>query len=112
MARELEADGDTAFFDFASRELTGLLGNDFAKRINPIRVHRWGADPFARGSYSFALPGKADERTTLARPNEDRLFFAGEACSRSDYSTAHGAFLSGVVAADQVMAVRRKATAP
>jgi monoamine oxidase len=112
LARELEAGGDTAFFDFASRELTGLLGNDFAKRINPIRVHRWGADPFARGSYSFALPGKAEERATLARPVEDRLFFAGEACLRNDYSTAHGAFLSGVAAADQVLAARRKATAP
>jgi monoamine oxidase len=89
-----------------------LLGNDFAKRIKPIRVHRWGADPFARGSYSFALPGKADERATLARPVDDRLFFAGEACSRSDYSTAHGAFLTGVAAADQVLAIRRKAKAP
>ena len=84
------------------------LGSDFAKRINPIRVHRWGADPFARGSYSFALPGKADARAILARPVEDRVFFAGEACSRSDYSTAQGAFLTGVAAADQVLAVRRK----
>ena len=89
-----------------------MLGNDFAKRIKPIRVHRWGADPFARGSYSFALPGKANERAVLARPVEDRLFFAGEACSRNDYSTAHGAFLTGVVAADQVLAVRRKMKAP
>jgi monoamine oxidase len=112
LARELEAGGDAAFFDFAASELTGLLGNDFAKRIKPIRMHRWGADPFARGSYSFALPGKADERATLARPVDDRLFFAGEACSRSDYSTAHGAFLTGVAAADQVLAVRRKAKAP
>jgi monoamine oxidase len=112
LARELEAEGDAAFFDFASNELTGLLGSDFAKRIKPIRVHRWGADPFARGSYSFALPGKADERATLAKPAEGRLFFAGEACSRSDYSTAHGAFLTGVAAADQVLAVRRKASAP
>jgi monoamine oxidase len=108
LARELEADGEAAFFDFASNELTGLLGSDFAKRIKPIRVHRWGADPFARGSYSFALPGKADERATLAKPVEDRLFFAGEACSRSDYSTAHGAFLTGVAAAEQVLAVCRK----
>ena len=112
LARELEAAGDAAFFDFASSELTGLLGNDFAKRIKPIRVHRWGADPFARGSYSFALPGKADERAVLERPIEDRLFFAGEACSRNDYSTAHGAFLTGVAAADQVLAARRKAKAP
>ena len=108
LARELEAAGEAAFFDFASGELTALLGSDFAKRIKPIRVHRWGADPFARGSYSFARPGKADERAALAAPVENRLFFAGEACSRTDYSTVHGAFLTGVAAADQVLAVRRK----
>jgi monoamine oxidase len=112
LAHDLEAAGDAAFFDFAAGELTGLLGSDFAKRIKLIRVHRWGADPFARGAYSFALPGKADQRATLARPVDDRLFFAGEACSRSDYSTAHGAFLTGVAAADQVLAARRKAKAP
>jgi monoamine oxidase len=110
LARELEAEGEAAFFDFASRELSGVLGGDFAKRIKPIAVHRWGADPFARGAYSFARPGKADGRAVLAAPVENRLFFAGEACSRNDYSTVHGAFLTGVAAADQVLAARRKGT--
>jgi monoamine oxidase len=107
LAHELEANGEAAFLDFASGELTAVLGSDFAKRIKPISVHRWGADPFARGSYSYARPGKADERAVLARPVDDRLFFAGEACSRNDYSTAHGAFLTGVAAAEQVLAIRR-----
>jgi monoamine oxidase len=110
LARELEAAGEAAFFDFAAGELTAQLGTDFAKRIKPIRVHRWGADPFAGGSYSFARPGKADKRAVLAAPVENRLFFAGEACSRNDYSTVHGAFLTGVAAADQVLAARRKGT--
>jgi hypothetical protein len=35
---------------------------------------------------------------------DDRLFFAGEACSQHDYSTAHGAYLTGVAAAEQVIA--------
>jgi monoamine oxidase len=107
LAHELEANGEAAFLDFASDELTAVLGSDFAKRIKPISVHRWGADPFARGSYSYARPGKADERAALARPVDNRLFFAGEACSRNDYSTAHGAFLTGVAAAEQVLAIRR-----
>lgn len=108
LARELEAAGEAAFFDFAAGELSALLGSDFAKRIKLIRVHRWGVDPFARGSYSFARPGRADVRAALAAPVDNRLFFAGEACSRSDYSTVHGAFLTGVAAADQVLAVRRR----
>jgi monoamine oxidase len=107
-ALELEAQGEGAFFDFAVAELTGLLGSDFAKRLKPIRIHRWGADPFARGSYSYALPGMAECRATLAAPVDDRLFFAGEACSKGDFSTAHGGYFTGVAAAEQVMKVRKK----
>ena len=106
LASALEAVGEGAFFDFAVAELTNLLGTAFARRISPIQIHRWGADPFSRGSYSFALPGRADCRQALAEPVDDRLFFAGEACSRGDFSTAHGAFLTGVAAADRVIAVR------
>ena len=90
-----EAGGDAAVFDFAVSELTGVLGNDFARRVKPIRMHRWGSDPFALGSYSFASPGCADGRATLAEPVDGRLFFAGEACSRHDFSTAHGGYLTG-----------------
>jgi len=108
LAAQLEADGDTAFFDFAVSELTNLLGSAFAKRVRPIRIHRWGADPFSLGAYSFALPGFADCRAKLAEPVGNRLFFAGEACSTSDFSTAHGAWHTGVTAAEQVIAVRER----
>jgi monoamine oxidase len=108
LARELEAGGERAFFDFAASELGGLLGSDFTRRIKPLQIHRWGADPFARGSYSYALPGKADCRAVLAAPVDGRLFFAGEACSRNDFSTAHGGWLTGVTAADQVIAARQR----
>jgi monoamine oxidase len=107
-AAELEAKGDGAFFDFAASELTGLLGNDFRKRIKPIGVHRWGQDPFSLGAYSYAVPGFADRRQTLAAPVDDRLFFAGEATSRDDFSTAHGGFRTGAAAAEQILALRGK----
>jgi monoamine oxidase len=106
LAAELEAGGEGAFFDFAVSELVGLFGSEFARRLKPIRSHHWAHDPFALGSYSFALPGFADARQVLAEPIDNRLFFAGEACSAHDFSTAHGGFLTGVAAADQVIAVR------
>jgi monoamine oxidase len=106
-AAELEKGGEPAFFDFAREELVGLFGADFAKRIAPIAHHGWARDPFARGSYSYALPGHADDRADLAAPVEDRLFFAGEACSKHDFSTAHGAYRTGVAAADEVVAALR-----
>jgi len=40
----------------------------------------------------------------LARPFEHRVFFAGEATSPGDFSTAHGAHDSGVRAADEAIA--------
>jgi monoamine oxidase len=107
LAAELEAGGEAAFFDFAVGELVGLFGSDFSHRVKPLHIHCWGRDPFARGSYSYALPGRADCRATLAAPVDGRIFFAGEACSPTDFSTAHGAFLTGVAAADQAIAARR-----
>ncbi|HEU4358079.1 MAG TPA: FAD-dependent oxidoreductase, partial [Xanthobacteraceae bacterium] len=107
LASQLEASDDVGFLDFAVSELVALLGSNFARRIKLLKLKRWGADPFSRGSYSYALPGKADCRAELAAPVEDRLFFAGEACSRGDYSTAHGAYLSGVAAAEAVIAARK-----
>jgi monoamine oxidase len=106
LAADLETAGEDAFFDFAVSELTGVLGKAFAKRVKPIRIHHWGADPFSRGSYSYARPGMTDCRKKLAAPVDDRLFFAGEACSPHDFSTAHGGWITGVAAADQVVAAR------
>ena len=108
-AAELERAGEDAFFELAVSELVGLFGSAFASRLKPIRVHRWGCDPYALGSYSSALPGYADCRAKLAEPVDDRLFFAGEACSANDFSTAHGAWLTGVAAAEKVLAVRAAA---
>jgi monoamine oxidase len=109
LARELEAGGEHAFFDFAVAQLTGLLGSTFKERVKPIRIHRWGSDPYSRGSYSFARPGMTDCRRTLAAPVDDRLFFAGEACSPHDFSTAHGGWITGVAAADEALSVRARA---
>src|SRR5262249_14590522 len=108
LADELEAAGEAAFLEFATAELTGLLGSAFARRVSLLGLHRWRADPLARGSYSYARPAKADCRAGLAAPVDERLFFAGEACSPSEFSTAHGAYLTGVAAAEQLLAALRR----
>jgi monoamine oxidase len=60
--------------------------------------------PWIGGGYSHALPGRADQRGVLAAPVDDRIFFAGEACSASDFSTAHGALETGLRAAHAAIA--------
>ncbi|MGC1681071.1 MAG: FAD-dependent oxidoreductase, partial [Pseudolabrys sp.] len=54
-------------------------------------------------------PGRASCRMKLAAPIDSRLFFAGEACSQHDFSTAHGGWITGVAAADQAISARAQA---
>jgi monoamine oxidase len=102
-ARELEEAGDGALAAQAIDEIVALLGTDFRRRLKPLAASRWAHDPFARGSYSHALPGHAGARAVLAAPVDGRLFFAGEATSPNFFSTAHGARDSGERAAREVM---------
>ncbi len=69
-----------------------------------FRLTRWGQDPFAWGSYSFLPPNATPEMMdTLAEPVAARLFFAGEATYRAHPSTVHGAYLSGLRAAEAIL---------
>ncbi|WP_181706605.1 flavin monoamine oxidase family protein [Chthonobacter rhizosphaerae] len=103
-ARDLEAGGPDAFESFAREELAGLFGSAVLRHLGPLAATAWAADPHALGSYSTALPGHADDRARLAGPVDGRLFFAGEATSPNDFSTAHGAYESGRRAAGEVVA--------
>jgi monoamine oxidase len=105
LARELEQEGEGAFARFAVDELVAHLGSGMRARLRPVAASAWNNDPYARGSYSHALPGKAGSRAVLARPIDNRLFFAGEACSAESFSTAHGAFETGVAAAEAAVAM-------
>jgi monoamine oxidase len=102
-ARELEDAGDGALSAQAIDEIAAFLGNDFRRKLKPLAQSRWANDPFARGSYSHALPGHAGMRAVLAAPVDGRLFFAGEATSPNFFSTAHGARDSGERAAAEVL---------
>jgi monoamine oxidase len=107
-ARELEDAGPGAFAAQSIDEIAALLGNDFRRKLKPLAESRWAHDPYARGSYSHALPGHAGDRAVLAAPVDGRLFFAGEATSPNFFSTAHGARDSGERAAGEVLALATK----
>jgi len=102
-ADELEAEGADATAAFAIDELAALLGNDVRGKLHAIAGSAWrSADNFG-GSYSHALPGCHAARRTLATPADDRIIFAGEACSLTDFSTAHGALATGIAAAERLL---------
>jgi monoamine oxidase len=103
-AKALEDAGDGAIAAQSIDEIASFLGNDIRRKLRPLKESRWAHDPFARGSYSHALPGHAGKRAVLAAPVDGRLFFAGEATSPNFFSTAHGARDSGERAAREVLA--------
>lgn len=107
-AKALEDAGDGAIAAASIDEIASYLGNDFRRKLTPLYESRWANDPFARGSYSHALPGHAGDRAVLAEPVDGRLFFAGEATSPNFLSTAHGARDSGERAAKEVLAATGK----
>lgn len=69
-----------------------------------FQVTRWNSDPFSLGSYSYTPVGsKQSFRRQIGMPVENKVFFAGEATSQFFPATVHGAFLSGVRAAYEIM---------
>ena len=102
-ARAMVAEGTDAAFAHATDQLAALFGADVRRCLRPLLASDWTGTATIGGGYSHALPGEADARAVLARPFEDRLFFAGEATHRTDFSTAHGAYASGLRAAEEAM---------
>ena len=76
------------------------LGGGIRKRLHPIAASAWARDPHAR---RLLFPRAAGTRGCARRAGcagRGRLFFAGEACSEHDFSTAHGAWRTGIAAAE------------
>ncbi len=67
-------------------------------------THDWQSDPFARGTYSYAVAGGSDAGRELGVPVAQTLYFAGEATDSDGHNgTVHGAIASGKRAAKQVL---------
>ncbi|MFN3982991.1 MAG: flavin monoamine oxidase family protein, partial [Caldilinea sp.] len=78
-----------------------------------VHITRWLSDPFARGAYSsLAVGATPGDRAALAAPVAGRLFFAGEATHRDYPSTVHGAYLSGLEAANALAQTRHRVMLP
>ncbi len=100
----LEKQGQQASHDYALDRVAEVFGDDIRQYVTRSIVTAWTTEPWTRGSYSCALPGQAHQREVLARPLEERLFFAGEATTVGDNSTCHGAYRSGIRAAREIAA--------
>lgn len=106
MAGEAGFETEHSSNDHLIAEATGILRNVFGEDVPyPVEsvVTRWGSDRFARGSYSSAAPGMLPgDYDTMAR-SLGNLFFAGEHTIGTHPATVHGAYLSGLGAATEVL---------
>lgn len=77
--------------------------------LTPSKAHlaHWKDDPYALGAYSKASVGASGTRAILAKPVEQRLFFAGEHTAHNAWAaTVHGAYASGRRAAQEIVEAR------
>ncbi|PTB65335.1 Sec1-like protein [Trichoderma citrinoviride] len=106
MAGDAGFDTEHTSNDSLVAEATDILRSVFGKDVPyPIEtvVTRWGSDRFARGSYSSAAPDmQPDDYNVMAQP-AGNLFFAGEHTIGTHPATVHGAYLSGLRAASEVL---------
>jgi monoamine oxidase len=91
----------------ALHDLAVHVGSSYERLAGLVRgswIHNWEQDPFARGSYSYAVVGGSGAARKLARPVEQTVFFAGEATDTEGHSgTVEGALATGSRAAQGVL---------
>lgn len=64
-------------------------------------ISRWGSDINSLGSYSYDKVGKPHDLYERLRIPVDNLFFAGEATSALYPGSVHGAYSTGLMAAEE-----------
>jgi monoamine oxidase len=102
-AHQAELASDDDLIGDCVGQLRNIFGGHNVPEPTETIVTRWKSDKFARGSYSYvaaqARPGDYD---LMAKPIGN-LFFAGEATCGTHPATVHGAYLSGLRAASEVL---------
>lgn len=107
-AELMENKTDNSIVNDLLEHLKLIYGSDIP-RPTYHKITRWFSDPFSYGSYSFIkVDGDGYAYNELAKPINHRLFFAGEATHAKFPATVHGAYLSGLRAAQQIQASEEK----
>ncbi|MFY9237950.1 MAG: NAD(P)/FAD-dependent oxidoreductase [Roseovarius sp.] len=107
----LEREGPRAFESFAMDRVIDIFGSGIRKHAKRTLSTAWKSDPWVQGSWACAKPGQAHQRTHLACPVGERLFFAGEATMIGSQGSCHGAYQSGVRAAQEIAVALHRADA-
>ncbi len=100
--RETEKMSDAEVVQEIMTHLRDLYGMGIPNPTNLLRT-KWDSNPYSFGAYSFTAVGtEMAHFESLAEAVAGRVFFAGEHTEVDYFSTAHGAYRSGLREADKI----------
>lgn len=108
---ENQHSSDEAILQDAFKSLANILQVDasfIVQKLVSVKVYNWTADPFARGSYSYATLQTASALETLKTPVAQTIYFAGEALFEGEQlGTVEAALVSGLKVAEGIISSPR-----
>jgi monoamine oxidase len=102
-ARKEILNGEGRLSDDLLMRLRRIYGVDIPEPKN-LYLTNWSADPYSLGPFAVPIVGSTPKHyAALAEPIGGKLFFSGEHTNFEYRASVHGAYLSGLRAAKQVM---------
>jgi monoamine oxidase len=101
----LEADemSDDEMVEDALDVLRNVWEDDVGQPVEVLATH-WSLDPYTLGAYAFPQPGNSrSDFNGLGEPIEGRLILAGEHTIFEYAGTTHGAYITGLRAAEYII---------
>lgn len=102
-ARQLEILSDSEIVTRQMVVLRKIFGPQAPDPTEKV-ISRWASDPYAGGCYSYSPVGATDRDYDRLAERVGPISFAGEATIKEYSATVHGAYLSGIRAADEIIA--------
>lgn len=104
-ARQTESMTDAQVINEIMLHLKDMYGNKIPNPTNLLRT-KWQTNKNSFGAYSYTAVGTEMRHfDDLAEEVNDKVFFGGEHTNADYFSTAHGAYLSGLREADKIIAL-------
>lgn len=102
-ARKTETMTDAEVMNEIMSHLKDIYGNKIPNPTNILRT-KWQSNENSFGAYSYTAVGTEMQHfDDLAEEIDNKVFFAGEHTEIDYFSTAHGAYLSGIREADKII---------
>ncbi len=105
---EIQHQNDGEILKFAIQSLAKIFNLDasfITLKIVSAKVYNWTADPFTRGSYSYATLQTQSALKVLKTPVSQTIYFAGEALFEGEQlGTVEAALVSGLEVANEITA--------